>query len=282
MTTARQYWEALRLMLRGNLKSPYRFSLADAALHNKERAWKTPLCRVVEEGELNLLEIDGRRFFWPRAFDAKGLSWLYGEVFFPFAGNPASYDHPRASIPKGGWVIDGGACEGFFTLFALERGAGRVLACEPVPALARALRETVCLHEATARADVVEAALGKTRGRENLAAPEGGIWEAALDAKQGNVSVAVETIDELARARRLEGPGFIKMDVEGAEMKALEGARRLLASAKPALAVAVYHGLDNAHLCRDIVLGANRSYRTEFRGLYGWYEPPRPYMLYAW
>jgi len=75
---------------------------------------------------------------------------------------------------------------------------------------------------------------------------------------------------------------MIKMDVEGAEMDALLGGTQLLRNQKPKLAVAVYHDYDNAKLCSDIILQANPAYHIEFRGMYNWFYPARPYLLFAW
>ena len=72
------------------------------------------------------------------------------------------------------------------------------------------------------------------------------------------------------------------MDIEGYEMKALEGAKQTLANDKPQLAIAVYHDYENALQCRNIILEANPTYKIEFRGMYAWFKPPRPYLLFAY
>ena len=72
------------------------------------------------------------------------------------------------------------------------------------------------------------------------------------------------------------------MDIEGYEMTALSGALNVLKEYKPALAVAVYHDLENARTCAALIKGANPTYKIEFRGCYGYLDPPRPYMVFAY
>jgi hypothetical protein len=56
-------------------------------------------------------------------------------------------------------------------------------------------------------------------------------------------------------------PTFIKMDIEGAEVDALIGARRLIENALPVLAICVYHQPD--HLWRIPLL--IRSFSDQYR-----------------
>lgn len=53
----------------------------------------------------------------------------------------------------------------------------------------------------------------------------------------GSVAIEVQRLDDLS----LHAPTFLKMDVEGAELPALDGARETIRQAHPALALAVYH-----------------------------------------
>lgn len=63
-----------------------------------------------------------------------------------------------------------------------------------------------------------------------------------LTANGKTVKIEVESIDNLLYDK---GVTFIKMDVEGAEIKALEGARKIICEQKPKLAISIYHKFDH-------------------------------------
>lgn len=63
-----------------------------------------------------------------------------------------------------------------------------------------------------------------------------------IDEKENMVSVPVISIDELIDN---ENVTFIKMDIEGSEMKALEGAKKTIQRCFPKLAICVYHRVDD-------------------------------------
>lgn len=58
----------------------------------------------------------------------------------------------------------------------------------------------------------------------------------------GEISVRLDTVDNLLNRCAV---GLIKMDIEGAELDALEGAARTIADQAPALAISVYHKLSD-------------------------------------
>lgn len=271
--------------LASRMRGVYKFSRNDLALYLNERYHiQRPSTAVIsrQDNDLTLLEIGGRRIFWPSVMANDDLSWLFGEIFVPWSGNPSSYDHPAMEIGKSEWVVDAGACEGFFSLFALEQGARRVVAVEPLEPLWRALLKTFAEHVDTGRFALCEGALGRASGTARLSLDPQHACDASVSTSGTGQLVTLTTLDDLGERYTLETGGMIKMDIEGAEMEALCGATRLLREYKPKLAVAVYHGYENANLCAEIIRAANPSYTIEFRGMYGWFSPPRPYMLIAW
>jgi FkbM family methyltransferase len=58
----------------------------------------------------------------------------------------------------------------------------------------------------------------------------------------GNSSAAAVKLDDLLKNKTIT---YIKMDIEGAEIKALQGARDLILSQQPKLAICVYHKISH-------------------------------------
>lgn len=56
--------------------------------------------------------------------------------------------------------------------------------------------------------------------------------------ESGTVSIKVDKLDDLLKEKRVT---FIKMDIEGAEICAIEGARELIQKNHPTLAISIYH-----------------------------------------
>jgi FkbM family methyltransferase len=78
----------------------------------------------------------------------------------------------------------------------------------------------------------------------------------------GKEIIRIERLDDICRER---APTLIKMDIEGSEPDALEGARRLIEAHSPVLAICVYHA--SAHLWEIPLLAfkLNPEYRLFLR-----------------
>jgi len=83
------------------------------------------------------------------------------------------------------------------------------------------------------------------------------------EAADGNVVIQCVAIDDALSGFR---PTYVKMDIEGAEPDALEGARKTIAATRPSLAIALYH--QPQHLWEIPLMIANwdLGYRLEIRG----------------
>lgn len=104
---------------------------------------------------------------------------------------------------------------------------------------------------------------------------DGSGTEQARISLSGHIKAKCRRIDDLLGDR---GITFIKMDIEGAELDALEGASDIIKNQSPILAVSVYHKID--HLWRILALINNikKGYAFFFRAhaTGGW-----DYILYA-
>jgi FkbM family methyltransferase len=144
-----------------------------------------------------------------------------------------------AVLPRDGIAFDIGANVGTFACaLAALAPAGRVLAVEPSPATAAALRETVALNGLDERVEVRQSAVGAAPGRARFHADAGHsagshLLHAGTMApdRLAPVEVEVTTVDTLAAGfDRLD---LIKIDVEGFESEVLDGAVATLARHRP-------------------------------------------------
>jgi len=146
----------------------------------------------------------------------------------------------RANVKPGDRVVDVGANIGFYTaLFGTLVGpGGRVIACEPLDAVADALERTVTENGFADRVTLHRVALDANSGSVLLRhAPvtinQGAAYLApacALPPGHVDALVPARTLDEIVGS----GPcAFIKLDAEGAEPRILAGAAETLARCRP-------------------------------------------------
>ena len=168
--------------------------------------------------------------------------YIYGEIF-----ELGSYLRHGVRLPEGAVVLDVGANIGLFSLFVKrECPDARILAFEPAPVTAEALRRNMELHHVR-DVEVHEVALGEQPGTQKLtffpalpgnstshpeekaAARE--LQRAVLGEEHANrvfageqVEVDVHTLSDLLSGRSdLDRIDLLKVDVEGAELDVLRG-----------------------------------------------------------
>lgn len=277
-------------------RSDYEFKFVDIYLYFLELNQKVPSIRRIRrmsDGGLLEIAINQTKIYWPEGISEQDLPWLYHEIFTPFKKNPSSYNHPEMRIEEKDWIIDAGSAEGFFALFCTERAkvSAKILVLEPLLVMQDSLRTTFKEYLAS-RVKLMRVAIGANDGFVRFEADSNHLCDSKISehivgghdlvASPAFEEVQIKKIDTICAEEELSGQGLIKMDIEGFEMKALEGAREILNKYKPALAIAVYHDYDNANKCAEIIISANSDYRIEFRGCYGYFSPPRPYILFAY
>lgn len=162
---------------------------------------------------------------------------------------PVVQDVFAQHVRAGGVVWDIGANIGFFSLIAarLVGDGGEVVAFEPLPRNLAALARNVALNSFH-NVRSVGVALSDEPGRAELQVLSSQTWakldttgdtafQEQLDAL-ASVEVEVSTIDLQLAGRR--APDLVKMDIEGAEVAALRGARELLSKHRPTVICEVH------------------------------------------
>lgn len=152
-------------------------------------------------------------------------------------------------VDEGDIVIDGGACWGDSSLyFAHEVGeAGKVYSFEFMPSNLEIFERNMSLNpKYSRRIDLVRKPLWSRSGEPLFVEGDGPGARVVPDSRQpGTLRVETLTIDDLVDEEDLPRVDFIKMDIEGAELEALRGAKNTLQQFRPKLAISVYHKLND-------------------------------------
>lgn len=184
----------------------------------------------------------GDLVYVPSPLDARGRHALLHP--------PRAHRAALAFLQPGAVAIDIGANLGEWTI-PLARtvdAAGRVLAVEPAPRTAGALRATLDAN-ALRHAEVIRCALSDHDGNAEFAVPV--VTSARTDtgiARLGPVgagyerlNVSLRSLDSLVAERGLDRVDLIKIDVEGHERQVLDGAETTLRRHRPALVIETGH-----------------------------------------
>jgi FkbM family methyltransferase len=181
----------------------------------------------------------------------QGLPWnVHDEIvridpdvrhLVPHRPEPALFEFLKQTIRPGDVVLDVGAFVGIYAVLAARWSGpdGRVIAFEPTPASAAIARKHLAFNGVgPERVQLVEAAVSNRATRATLhqydahAMPYVNSLVEAVDTNAPAVTrdVAVVTIDEICRELKVL-PSVIRMDVQGAEIHALGGARETIRGA---------------------------------------------------
>ena len=192
------------------------------------------------------------------------------------------YGKGEWGVQPGDVVLDCGAHIGTFTRAALARGARQVVAIEPLPIAQECLRRNLSAEMAAGRVVLCPKGVWDRESTLELKLERGntGASSVVLDRGGGSaVTVPLTTIDKLVRDLRLERVDFIKMDIEGAEVPALIGARETLRRFRPRLAIAVYHREGDLVGVQQAVLEAAQGWAVRGSMCLENYDRIRPQVL---
>jgi FkbM family methyltransferase len=182
----------------------------------------------------------------PRRIDAETIRFpprfcRYYEADY----EPETFRFLRRACRPGETILDIGAHIGLFAVVIgrLVGPTGRVFAFEPTPGTRRVLERTVRLNGCEAWVEVRPEAVSGARGRAEFHDTEdlGSNANSLVATRRHSSSIPVDTIrvDDFVAERGLT-VSCLKIDVEGAELGVLEGARATLRRDRPAMSLALH------------------------------------------
>lgn len=146
----------------------------------------------------------------------------------------------KVEVKTGDVILDCGAFTGDTAKTFIEKTYGncKIYCFEPLSGNFDKLNGWVTENRYDDKIVCVQALLGEKEGKTIIVSPEKMSVEASevQDGKFKN-EVSIRTIDSYMN----EKVDFIKMDIEGSELKALKGAKRLIKECKPQMVISAYH-----------------------------------------
>jgi FkbM family methyltransferase len=151
-------------------------------------------------------------------------------------------------IKPGATFYDVGANVGFYSLLAAKLvGSGKGYAIEPLASNLMYLRRHLELNRVR-NVEVVEMAISDEVGA--LRFESEGTRAMGRIGAAGSVLVESSTLDTLLEAGKIAPPDCVKMDIEGAEYRALQAARECFARHRPKLFLATHGKGVHENCCR--------------------------------
>jgi FkbM family methyltransferase len=186
--------------------------------------------------------------------ELRGYKWISGSSNHGCWLGSYEYEKQRliSSMIKPGTVaFDIGAHVGFYTLLfsKLIGPEGKVFAFEPFPPNIDFLRKHISMNR-IANVETLEVAVSDAEGTTLFTQGPGSSM--GYISETGDFEVEQVAIDGLIRRKKLSPPNYIKIDIEGAEYKALIGAKETLRKFHPVIFLAT-HGREVHKSCCDFL-----------------------------
>ncbi|MBW7935703.1 MAG: FkbM family methyltransferase [Flavobacteriales bacterium] len=145
-------------------------------------------------------------------------------------------------------IMDIGANYGLYTRFMAELTGpkGQVYSFEPIPTMYHVLKNNVSKLKLT-QVQIITMAVSNKTGKATMQVPtykdgSENFYEASLKHTDGNSGISVETIRLDDKFEHIPSLDFIKIDIEGHEPEALEGAKNTITKHRPVMLIEINDG----------------------------------------
>lgn len=195
---------------------------------------------VYREGSIATILFGPARGLKYKIFPGYGRSMIYG------GWEPELHKLMAEQIRPGDVVYDLGANFGIYSIYMarLVGPKGKVYSFEPIPAILEELKENVKRNQLT-NVEFIESAVSNVSGTtsfrigNHFGSGHLNVVDEYHRDSGDEVTVKTVSLDDMI-GQGAAVPNFIKMDIEGAEGLALEGATKLLKNHRPKIAVEVH------------------------------------------
>ncbi len=233
--------------------------------------------KVLNGRDCELYRTDLGNFWIPAPGNAQ-LSFLIWEMSIQQV-----YENGAVRIRPGDTVVDCGAHVGVFTRYALSRGAGKVVAIEPEPTNIACLEANFAPEIASGKVVLIKAGVWDEKTNLALRVTPGHSGSHRFGDHAGDShldGIPVLPLDEIVEQHGLERVDFIKMDIEGAEARALRGATQTLRRFRPRMAICTYHGAQDPRTIPQVVHSISEEYLIQGRDVENQWFMVRPKVLF--
>lgn len=203
---------------------------------------------------------------------AQGVFWAPTGIGLPMVFVLAEqvvriYGDGQHRVQPGEVVLDAGANIGAFTREALNAGAKLVIAIEPVPANVESLRRTFQTEIQEGRVRIVAKGVWNKEDILEMNIFDSSVLDSFVMSDRPEsrtpsrrVLLPLTTIDLIVQELQLPRVDFIKMDIEGAERQALEGARQTITHFRPRMSIATENLPDDYEVVPQVIAGMDAGY----------------------
>lgn len=217
--------------------------------------------------------------FWIPGEGHETLAWLLWEIY-----EDKVYRGHTVEISKGDTVVDCGAHVGVLTRYALDQGAARVISIEPDPANILCLRRNFAEEIAAGTVLLVEKGVWNEettlKFEHDVHDSSRHTFQHQPNAEISVISIPVEPLDQIVAELGIERVDFIKMDIEGSEREALDGAQETIKRFRPEMAICTYHRDDDPPAVRAAVARTGVPYAIHARSLAVAHKQVQPKLLF--
>ena len=174
----------------------------------------------------------------------KGLDFTTIDALYNIAPDFDFYTH-FYQIKPGDVIMDAGANNGYIALYfsKLTGQSGKVYAFEPDSFNINHIKENIALDQTLDDNIIIQDLLLWNENTMVDFYEAGTVGSSAVWKPEGEKLVKKEavTIDDWVKRNNITQLDFIKMDIEGAEIEAMDGCVETMKSLKPNFAIASYH-----------------------------------------